>query len=421
MFFTESAILKTPLKQEFYDLLISEKVKFTASIGPSKEEKTIAIYNKLAGPGLIIAPDTEHLNHIMDVLDNRSIRCACYSKSEDPEENQNSLISLNSGEIDLLVADEICLSGLPKFGFKYIVHWVFPFTVREFLSSVQNFSMPDKDTYSIILYEPDDRYFREECLLSSVINIDENRVSKQRVFDLNRMEEYINTIECRTGFLLNEIGKSGVHLCANCDNCKRNTSPYMFAIGKEEEIVTLLICIHETREKFGLNILSDVLRGKYSKKVEEYDLHKASTFGKFPGKRIKDIKDLFDILHKNGYIRKTTGVLPAIYLSKTGKNLIRDRIAIPVTLPKKMIISDYEEIDVSLMEIIRNFRRAYSKKLNIPAYRLFPDSVLKEIVKKCPQTESELKQAKGFGEKTFNTCGGGLLKVLREYAEKNKM
>ena len=90
--------------------------------------------------------------------------------------------------------------------------------------------------------------------------------------------------------------------------------------------------------------------------------------------------------------------------------------AIPVhtiNLPKRYSLRDGETVDNALIETLRNFRRKRAKELNIPAFSLFSDEVLKQIAQSSPETESELKKVKGFGDKKWKVCGEALINLIR--------
>lgn len=404
-------------EKQLFRTYLTTSLKCAVSPGESKDEKLIAITRKLVGPGLIITPDDEHAAHATECLNNSSIDCSCVSLAESLEENQAVVESCLSGAVKLLVVDQPCSENLPQIPFKYIVHWCLPQSPKEYVHELRHCALSDGEKYAILLYNPNDRYLREE-IIKRKCEADPMLRDTFHVLlaELDLMDEYAAFTGCRVQFLMKVLGLEKLpDECGNCDNCRKLTAERSLEGIDIEKIRLLLRCIAETREKFGISVLTDVVRGSVSKRVREYKLTNASTFGDLRSSRKKEIVELFNYLIHHGYIKRTTGTYPALYLTALGRKLMGNVIVHPIELPKKMTLHPDEKLDIALMETVRNFRRSQAKLLNIPAFMVFSDEVLKDIVKVCPQSEKELKAVKGFGESTWRICGEGLLKVIRSY------
>ena len=404
-------------EKQLFRTYLTSSLKCAVSPGESKDEKLIAITRKLVGPGLIITPDDEHAEHTAECLNNASINCSCVSLAGSPEENQAVVDSCLSGAVKVLVVDQPCSENLPQIPFKYIVHWCLPQSLKEYVCDLRHCALYNGEKYAILLYNPGDRYLQEEIIKQKY----EADPALQDTFhallaELDMMDEYAAFTGCRMQFLTKVFGLEKLpDECGNCDNCRKLTAERSLDGIDIEKTRLLLRCIVETREKFGISVLMDVLRGSVSKRVREYSLTKASTFGVLRSSTRKEIAELFNYLIYHGYIKRTSGTYPALYLTALGKKLMGNVVVHPLELPKKMTLHPDEKLDIALMETVRNFRRAQAKLLNIPAFMVFSDKVLKEIVKVCPQSEKELRAVKGFGESTWRICGEGLLKIIRAY------
>ena len=412
-----SSLKVSEKEKQLFRTYLTSSLKCAVSPGELKDEKLIAITRKLVGPGLIITPDDEHAAHTAECLNNASIDCSCVSLAEPPEENQAVVESCLSGTIKLLVVDKPCSENLPQIPFKYIVHLCLPQSPKEYVRDLRHCALYDGEKFAILLYNPGDRYLQEEIIKRKC----EADPALQDTFhvllaELDLMDEYAAFTGCRMRFLTKVLGLEKLPgECGNCDNCRKLTAEQSLDGIDIEKTRLLLRCIVETREKFGISVLTDILRGSVSKRIREYTLTKASTFGVLRSSRKKEIAELFNYLIYHGYIKRTTGTYPALYLTALGRKLMGNVIVHPLELPKKMTLHPDEKLDIALMEAVRNFRRSQAKLLNISAFMVFSDEVLKEIVKVCPQSEKELKAVKGFGEGTWRICGEGLLKVIRSY------
>ena len=64
------------------------------------------------------------------------------------------------------------------------------------------------------------------------------------------------------------------------------------------------------------------------------------------------------------------------------------------------------------MDKIRSWRREYAKGKDIPAFMVFGDKTLKELISKSPSTEEELKSVYGLGQRKIQEFGEELLQEL---------
>ncbi len=389
-------------------------LRCTVSPDEPKRGKLAKIIRTLTGPGLIITPDSNGTDLVCDVLDDVSYRFIALSSVDRPEEylkKQNEFLSHHDQS---LVIEEELSRYITSPVFHFIVFWSMPETVRDFVHTFKNLSKSVQHVYVVLLYNPQDRYYHEN-IISVTAGSQSGSLKDRRLTDLDVMEGYAVVRTCRLRYLNVALDKdSNIKECGNCDNCRISKIDRSVQFENEQEnVLTVLLCIAETREKFGKNILIDVLLGKATGRIKRFGLHKAGTFGSLHYKTRKNIEDLFEILFENGYLKRTLGVYPTIFLSPVGKKMIGAFFVHPINLPKRYGLEEGETVDRALIETLRNFRRRRAKELNIPAFSLFPDGVLKRIAQKSPVTEDELKKVIGFGNKKWNVCGEDLLNLIR--------
>jgi ATP-dependent DNA helicase RecQ len=97
----------------------------------------------------------------------------------------------------------------------------------------------------------------------------------------------------------------------------------------------------------------------------------------------------------------------------------------PVSDTKKISSSRKDHQDDSpltpeseqLWENLRTLRLEVAREQNIPAYVIFHDSTLKEMVRKLPRSLGEMRQIAGIGERKLDLYGERFLAVIREYVQ----
>jgi len=395
-------------------------IKCAVSPGTGKERKLVTVSSKLPGSGIIIAPDHECVRYIAEMCDNAGISCAACHLEETPESNDAAVASCRTEAVKVLVADAPYAEHLTPFAVRFVIHWSLPASPSAYVRSICRFTDAARESFAVLFYEPGDRYIQEEQLKRKYGGGFD--ALRPHLSALDMIERYAAGDGCRIAFLADALQTGlSVKTCGRCDNCRKQSAAAAIDPRYAEMARILLRSTAETREKFGIHTLTDVLRANYSEQVKRYNLDRAPAFGTLRETARKEIVSLFRLLIKHGYLKRTVGTFPTLYLTALGKKLLGPVPVNPVALPKKMTLLPHEDFDIALMEVVRNFRRDTARRLNIPAFMVFPDAVLKNIVMARPAGEDELKGVRGVGKTIREMCGEELVRVIRSYltAENN--
>ena len=80
---------------------------------------------------------------------------------------------------------------------------------------------------------------------------------------------------CHREYLLKYFGEKEVKdTCGNCSNCINFQE-----IDITEEAYKIISTIGRTKERYGINVIADILFGSRSTKIKENNLNEVSTFG----------------------------------------------------------------------------------------------------------------------------------------------
>ena len=77
-----------------------------------------------------------------------------------------------------------------------------------------------------------------------------------------------------------------------------------------------------------------------------------------------------------------------------------------------------QTVDPVLREHLRQWRQAAAKERSLPAFVVMHDTTLDDLCLRKPQTLSELRQVRGFGERKTETYGQEILAALKRYQGK---
>jgi len=80
------------------------------------------------------------------------------------------------------------------------------------------------------------------------------------------------------------------------------------------------------------------------------------------------------------------------------------------------VLKESSKRDINLLtEELKKFRLETSKKENTPAYCVFNNSQMEDLIEKYPVTLEKLLEVKGFGEKKIEKYGDGILRIMNNY------
>jgi len=228
---------------------------------------------------------------------------------------------------------------------------------------------------------------------------------------------------CRRVRLLDYFGEAATcTACGNCDVCLDPPQVWDGTVAAQK----VLSCVFRTGQRFGAGHLIDVLRGNDTARVRQWGHDKVSTFG--IGKELdeKAWRAVFRQLAALGLLTADGEGHGSLRLTAASRAVLngnqticlrlqpeRKKAAAKITAVREDKFATLDPAARALWARLRAWRTEVAKKHGIPAYVVFHDATLTELVRLRPQTESELRQLPGIGARKLESYGGDLLEILR--------
>jgi ATP-dependent DNA helicase RecQ len=247
------------------------------------------------------------------------------------------------------------------------------------------------------------------------------RVERQK---LNALLGYCESITCRHQSILRYFGEDHPGGCGHCDNCLEPVSTWLAT----REVQKALSCVYRTGQRFGVTHLIDVLLGKESIKVKEFQHDKVSTFG--IGKELSQAQwnSVYRQLVAAGYLNADIALygglklvddmaLPILRGEKevwlrqdAGKT--KKQIAKGISYKKSNheVASSAEE---KLFNALKAQRTELSREQGVPPYVIFHDSTLLEMMKMAPTTLAQFQRLNGVGQAKLEKYGQQFIQVIK--------
>ncbi|QXJ22864.1 DNA helicase RecQ [Actinomadura graeca] len=249
---------------------------------------------------------------------------------------------------------------------------------------------------------------------------------RRQAVHLDSMLALCETVGCRRVQLLDYFGQSG-EPCGNCDTCLSPPETWDATVAAQKVLSVIVRLDRERRQKFGAGHIIDILLGKKSAKVIQFDHDSLKPFGVGTELREAEWRAVVRQLLAQGLVtvesdhgtllqtdasgdvlrgRRTVMMRrepdrPTAKAAKTAKTP-KDRKA-PVELaPEAMPV----------FERLRAWRAATAREQGVPAYVIFHDATLREIATALPSSLAELGKVSGVGENKLAKYGDQVLETL---------
>ncbi|MGV9248420.1 DNA helicase RecQ [Streptomyces sp. NPDC003710] len=245
---------------------------------------------------------------------------------------------------------------------------------------------------------------------------------------LDAMLALCETAQCRRGRLLAYFGQDfETGGCGNCDTCLVPPETWDGTIAAQKVLSTVWRLDRERRQKFGAVQIVDILLGRRTAKVIQFDHDQLSVFGIGEELTEGEWRGVIRQLLAQGLLA-VEGEYGTLALTEASGTVLRREREVPLRKePPKPVVARSAapkgerapkaaaELPPELLpvfEALRSWRAAQAKEQGVPAYVIFHDATLREIAAVRPKTVAELATISGVGEKKLATYGEGVLGVL---------
>ncbi|MFH9606163.1 DNA helicase RecQ [Streptomyces sp. NPDC017448] len=250
---------------------------------------------------------------------------------------------------------------------------------------------------------------------------------------LDSMLALCETVQCRRAQLLTYFGQEpAAPSCGNCDTCLVPPETWDGTVVSQKLLSTVVRLKRERNQKFGAGQIIDILLGRKTAKVIQFDHDQLSVFGIGEELAEAEWRGVVRQLLAQGLLAVEGEYGTLVLTEESATVLGREREVLLRKEPKKPTSrssssagggkggkgktapADLPASAVPVFEALRAWRGATAKEQGVPAYVIFHDATLREIATVHPTTIGELGGVSGLGEKKLATYGEGVLEVLAE-------
>ena len=392
--------------------------------GPSRQLRRF-VQERRGQAGIVYCLSRKRTEQVATALAEAGIAVAPYHAGLGGPERERVQDAFERDELQVVVATVAFGLGIDKPNVRYVVHYDVPKSLESYYQETGRAGRDGLPAEALLLYSPADLML-VKGLIGQGEEPDQVRLDLHK---LNAMASYAEGLTCRRQALLGYFGEVRDHDCGNCDVCLDPPQWY----EATEHAQKALSCVYRLGGRFGVNQVVDVLRGARTKRIRELRHDSLSTYGIGSDMSKEEWRDLVRQLIHRGYLRQDVGDYSVLKLTERAKPVLAGTETLTLARPRGGVLQSKAkggtpsdgsgkrgadtspEISVDdepLFESLRGLRRRLADEQGVPAYVIFNDATLLEMVGRRPATAQELLAVKGIGRKKMEAYGRAFLEVI---------
>ncbi|TXR62387.1 DNA helicase RecQ [Bacillus sp. AR18-7] len=358
--------------------------------------------------GIIYAATRKVVDQLYEDLMKAGVSVSKYHAGmSDHDRNEQQELFLRD-EVSVMVATSAFGMGIDKSNIRYVIHYQLPKNMESYYQEAGRAGRDGLDSACILLYASQDVQVQRFLIDQST---GESRFSNE-LEKLQNMTDYCHTEQCLQSFILQYFGEEPKEDCGRCGNCTDNRE----SIDVTRESQMVLSCMIRTNQRFGKQMIAQVLTGSKNKKVIEFNFHTLPTYGLLSNRSVKEVSEFIEFLISDELIAVEHGTYPTLKVTEKGKEVLlgKENVLRKERVETRQIVQDHP-----LFEVLREVRKVIAQGEGVPPFVIFSDQTLKDMCAKMPQSDSELLTVKGIGEHKLVKYGSHFLQAVQHFIEEN--
>ncbi len=302
--------------------------------------------------------------------------------------------------------------GIDKPDIRFVFHMNLPGSLEAYYQEIGRAGRDGAPASTAMLYCLDDVRMRRQFISEDGSEADHQSREHKR---LDALLAYCEAATCRRQVLLSYFGED-TEPCGNCDNCLNPPK----LVDASAPARAVFAAIEETGERFGTAHIIDVVRGAKTARISQFGHDNGSSYG--AGKNWK--KPYFQALIRqavaSGYLTMNIaryGALEMTYKARgvlTGERFMCKDIQQKPSgrSAKAKPVTNLAPADQALLAELKTLRMRLSKEIGKPAFVVFPDATLLDMVGKRPVNKTDMLAVSGVGPAKFERYGLAFLSVI---------
>ncbi len=423
------SLLKLNRPHELVTSFNRSNLYFEVQRPEDKDEALLKLVRDRAGDsGIVYCLTRKNVEQVCALLCRHGVPATRYHAGLPTEERKKNQEDFLFDRRPVMVATNAFGMGIDKSNVNYVIHYNMPANMESYYQEAGRAGRDGSAADCILLYGPRDlrliRYLiqngdtREGAELTAE---EREMLRRNRLRQLDQMERYCTGGGCLRERMLEYFGERLEEPCGNCSGCLAGYED----VDVTEEAQKLLSCVVRVERagyRAGKALVYAVLQGKNTGAVSRLGLDRLSTFGLLKGLSDAHLDILTERLTERGMLLESGDSIPVLELTARAKPVLfgRQKLTVKRRKPAQPAHPALKSAaDPVLLDRLKELRGRLGQRQSVPGFAIFSDAVLREICKRLPTTQKELRGISGLSTAKCDRYGEDVLAVVRAYlAEK---
>ena len=413
--------------QVFISSFDRPNLSLTVRRGLNKKEKIKSIVHFIRQHrdqcGIIYCMKRSDTEMLVEELSLFQIKATAYHAGLSPQKREQAQNDFIHDRVDVVCATVAFGMGIDKSNIRWVIHFNMPGSIENYYQEIGRAGRDGAKSDTLLFYSMSDlivlRQFAEE---SGQVEVNLEK--------LNRMQRYCETDVCRRRILLSYFGEEVEKDCGNCDVCKNPPLRFDGSILVQKALSAVV----RTNQQIGVEMLIHILRGAARTELTEKGFHHIKTYGAGRDLSYMEWKEYIYQMIQLGFLEidyahanrlKVTALGTKVLYGKATAQLVK---YIPPEPEKKKAKTgsekkgfkaqpirpiESESVDEILWDALKQLRKQLADRESCPAYHIFTDDSLEDMVAQKPITLGDFNLIRGVGQIKLEKYGRVFVSLIR--------
>jgi ATP-dependent DNA helicase RecQ len=314
--------------------------------------------------------------------------------------------------------------GIDKPDVRFVAHLDLPKSIESYYQETGRAGRDGAPADAWLAYALSDVVSLGQMIESSEAPLERKRLERQK---LDALFGLCETTQCRRQSLLRYFGENYATACGNCDNCIAPVETWDATVVAQKA----LSCVFRTGQRFGAVHLIDVLLGKTTERVTQFNHHILSVFGIGAELNQNEWRGVYRQLVAMGFLAADMGGYGGLSLTSASRAVLKGEQSVTLRRdaprPSKRTSADrsvekanrktvqISATDEPLWQALRDTRTRIAREQGVPPYVIFHDTTLLELLSKKPRNREEMAEITGVGTAKLERYGREFIEVVESF------
>ncbi len=418
------------------------RYKIVEKNDPRKQLLRFIDAEHIGDAGIVYCQSRKRVEEVAEMLCEHGLRALPYHAGLDRivrQKNQDAFLrsDTTTGDPVVMVATIAFGMGIDKPDVRFVAHLDMPKNIEGYYQETGRAGRDGEPANAWMCYGLQDVVNQRRMIDESPADETYKQVMRGKLDALLAMAE---ATDCRRGRLLGYFDQkadgegSASYRCNNCDNCISPAATWDASEAARKAISCIFRVQQASGISFGAGHVIDILRGKLTDKVTQFNHSTLSTFGIGTDVGEQQWRSVLRQLIALGIVNVNPEAFNTLQLTQAARDFLRSDQKLQVreaiaaerassarkSSPEKIAAKISKEKATADMNLgareryaaLKAWRAEVAKEHNLPAYVIFHDATLVTIATLAPQTLDELSKVSGMGVKKLQAYGQDVLRLV---------